>query len=197
MTRFFDVLFSFFGILFLSPLFLVIYLLIILESSGGGFYLQNRVGKDGIDFKLFKFRSMAKGSDLKGLITIGGNDARITKVGLFIRKYKIDELPQLFNVLIGDMSLVGPRPEVRKYVEMYTLEQSEVLKVRPGITDYASIEYSHENEILGAAENPDWVYINEIMPIKLKLNLKYIRNNSLNEYFKIIYLTFFKIIKIN
>jgi lipopolysaccharide/colanic/teichoic acid biosynthesis glycosyltransferase len=197
MTRFFDILFSFFGILFLFPLFLVIYLLIILESSGGGFYLQNRVGKDGIDFKLFKFRSMAKGSDLKGLITIGGNDSRITKVGLFIRKYKIDELPQLFNVLIGDMSIVGPRPEVRKYVEMYTIEQSEVLKVRPGITDYASIEYSNENEILGAAENPNLVYINEIMPIKLKLNLKYIRNNKLNEYFKIIFLTFLKILKVN
>lgn len=195
MTRFFDIVFSFFGIILLSPLFLIIYFLIIIESKGGGFYLQKRVGIHGKDFDLYKFRSMAKGSDKKGLITIGGNDSRITKMGLFIRKYKIDELPQLFNVFAGDMSLVGPRPEVRKYVDLYNKEQLEVLKVRPGITDYASIEFANENEILGSVSNPEKVYIEEIMPAKIQLNMKYIKNSDLSEYFKIIFLTFSKIIR--
>lgn len=194
MTRFFDILISFFGILILSPVFIIIYLLIVFESKGGGFYMQNRVGKQGKDFKLYKFRSMSIGSDKKGLITIGGNDSRITKVGLFIRKYKIDELPQLFNVINGDMSLVGPRPEVRKYVDLYNAEQLEVLRVRPGITDYASIEYANENEILGSVLDPEKVYIEEIMPAKIKLNMKYINNTGLGEYFKIIFLTFSKVI---
>lgn len=195
MTRFLDIVFSFFGILLLSPLFLIVYILIIIESRGGGFYTQNRVGVYGKDFKLYKFRSMAIGSDKKGLITIGGNDSRITRMGLFIRKYKIDELPQLFNVFIGDMSLVGPRPEVRKYVDLYCPEQLEVLSVRPGVTDYASIEYANENEILGSVSDPEVVYIQEIMPAKIQLSMKYIQDRSLNEYFKIIFLTFYKIIK--
>lgn len=195
MTRFFDIVFSFCGIILLSPLFIIIYFLIIIESKGGGFYLQKRVGIHGKDFDLYKFRSMAKGSDKKGLITIGGNDSRITKMGLFIRKYKIDELPQLFNVFAGDMSLVGPRPEVRKYVDLYNKEQLEVLKVRPGITDYASIEFANENEILGSVSNPEKVYIEEIMPAKIQLNMKYIKNSDLSEYFKIIFLTFSKIIR--
>jgi lipopolysaccharide/colanic/teichoic acid biosynthesis glycosyltransferase len=173
--------------------------MIIIESKGGGFYTQERVGLNGVDFKLFKFRSMAVGSDKEGLITIGGNDARITKTGLFIRRFKIDELPQLFNVLIGDMSLVGPRPEVRKYVDLYTEEQRRVLNIKPGITDYASIEYADENEILGTASDPNEMYIQEIMPAKIKLNIKYIENRSLKEYFNIIFLTFSKIVsnKIN
>ncbi|MFA9192779.1 sugar transferase [Flavobacterium sp. FBOR7N2.3] len=195
MTRFFDIVFSFFGILFLSPIFIIIYFLIVFESKGGGFYMQNRVGKQGKDFNLYKFRSMSIGSDKTGLITIGGNDSRITKTGLFIRKYKIDELPQLFNVLNGDMSLVGPRPEVRKYVDLYNAEQLEVLRVRPGITDYASIEYANENEILGSVLNPEKVYIEEIMPAKIQFNMKYIKNKGLGEYFKIIILTLGKIIK--
>jgi lipopolysaccharide/colanic/teichoic acid biosynthesis glycosyltransferase len=194
MIRFFDVLFSALGIVFLSPLFFMVYIMIIIESKGGGFYTQERVGLNGIDFKLIKFRSMAVGSDKKGLITIGGNDARITKTGFFIRKFKIDELPQLFNVLIGNMSLVGPRPEVRKYVNLYTIQQKEVLNVKPGITDYASIEYANENEILGAASEPNKVYIEEIMPAKIKYNMIYIYNKSIKEYFKIIFLTFYKII---
>ena len=194
MIRFFDVLFSVLGIVFLSPLLVVVYIMIIIESKGGGFYTQERVGLNGIDFKLIKFRSMAVGSDKKGLITIGGNDARITKTGLFIRKFKIDELPQLFNVLIGDMSLVGPRPEVRKYVYLYTKEQRKVLNIKPGITDYASIEYANENEILGLALDPDKTYIQEIMQAKIELNIKYIENKSLKEYFKIIFLTFYKIV---
>lgn len=195
MIRLLDFLFSFLGILFLSPLFLIIYILICMESKGGGFYFQIRVGKNNKNFKLYKFRSMRIGSDRKGLITIGGRDPRVTRVGYFIRKYKLDELPQLFNVLMGDMSLVGPRPEVRKYVDLYTNEQRKVLSVCPGITDYASIEYVDENEILGAASDPDKVYINKIMPDKIRYNMKYINNRSLYEYFKIIYLTFVHILK--
>ncbi|QKJ64817.1 sugar transferase [Flavobacterium sp. M31R6] len=194
MIRFFDITFSFFGILLLSPLFLIIYFLIVLESKGGGFYIQIRVGLNGEDFKLYKFRSMATGSDKKGLITIGGNDSRITQMGLFIRKYKIDELPQLFNVLVGDMSLVGPRPEVRKYVDLYNSDQFKVLSVRPGITDYSSIEYVDENVILGSVTNPEQVYIEQIMPNKICLNMKYIQNKNLKEYFKIIFLTFLSIL---
>ena len=195
MIRFLDILFSFFGLIVLSPLLLIIWLLIVLTSKGGGFYKQIRVGKNGYDFKLYKFRSMRVDADKGSLITIGGRDSRITKVGYFIRKFKIDELPQLFNVLKGDMSLVGPRPEVRKYVDLYTDEQKKVLSVRPGITDYASIEYVDENEILGKAENPDDVYINQIMPEKRNLNMKYIENQSVKEYFKIILLTVFKIFR--
>ena len=195
MIRFFDIIFSAVGLLLLSPFFLIIYILIRCESKGGGFYCQQRVGKDGRMFGLYKFRSMRTGSDKKGLITVGGHDSRITRMGYFIRKYKIDELPQLWNVLKGDMSLVGPRPEVKKYVDLYTEEQRRVLSVRPGITDYASIEYVDENEILGKADDPDRVYVEEIMPAKIKLNMRYIENHSLKEYFKIIGLTFINIFR--
>jgi len=195
MIRFFDLVFSFMGLLLLSPLFLIIYFLIIMESKGGGFYIQNRVGINGSDFKLYKFRSMVVDSDKKGLITIGGNDSRITQMGLFIRKYKIDELPQLFNVFIGDMSLVGPRPEVRKYVDLYSPEQFKVLNVKPGITDYSSIEYVDENEILGSVTNPEQIYIERIMPDKIRLNMRYIDNKSVKEYLKLIFLTLREIIR--
>lgn len=190
MIRLFDIVFSALGLLILSPLFLILYILIRLESRGGGFYKQERIGKDGKPFGLYKFRSMRSGSDKKGLITVGEHDDRITRLGYFLRRYKLDELPQLYNVLKGDMSLVGPRPEVRKYVEMYNDEQRKVLSVRPGITDYASIEYVNENEILGNAADPDQVYIEQVMPDKIKLNMKYIRKQSITEYFKIIFLTF-------
>lgn len=186
--------FSLLGLLILSPVFVVVYLLIVTGSKGGGFYCQERVGKDGCRFRLFKFRSMRTGADRQGLITVGGHDSRITRTGYFIRKYKIDELPQLLNVLKGDMSLVGPRPEVSKYVEMYTDEQRRVLSVRPGITDYASIEYADENVILGRAADPDKVYVEQIMPDKIRLNMQYIENHNLKEYFKIIFLTIKKII---
>lgn len=165
-----------------------------MESKGGGFYCQERVGKNGTTFKLLKFRSMRTGADKQGLITVGGHDSRITRMGYFIRKYKIDELPQLLNVLKGDMSLVGPRPEVRKYVDMYTDEQRRVLDIKPGITDYASIEYSDENVILGQADDPDKVYVEQIMPDKIRLNMRYIENHNLMEYFKIIFLTIKKIV---
>lgn len=195
MIRFFDVVFSFIGIALLSPLFVVLYIAICLESKGGGIYSQTRVGKGGRDFKLFKFRSMRTGSDKKGLITVGGRDPRVTRTGFFIRKYKLDELPQLFNVLIGDMSIVGPRPEVRKYVDLYTDEQRKVLSVRPGVTDYASIEYVDENVILGQAEDPEKAYIETILPDKIRYNMKYINHQCPQEYFKIIFLTLYHIIK--
>lgn len=195
MIRLLDILFSFIGIVILSPVFLILYIAIRLESKGGGFYKQIRVGKDSKDFGLYKFRSMRVGADKKGLITVGGRDPRITKVGYFIRKYKLDELPQLFNVIKGDMSLVGPRPEVRKYVDLYTDEQRKVLSVRPGITDYASIEYVSENEILAQSNNPEKTYIEEVLPDKIKYNMKYIESQSVREYFKVIFLTFYRIIK--
>lgn len=195
MIRLFDILFSVIGLLLLSPLFLVIYFLIVIESKGGGFYLQNRVGKNGVDFNLIKFRSMRVGSDKKGLITIGNRDPRMTQMGYFIRRFKIDELPQLFNVIKGEMSLVGPRPEVRKYVDLYTSEQLKVLSISPGITDYASIKYADENEILAKSDNPEAVYIEDIMPDKICLNMQYIDNKTVIQYFKIIILTLWKIIK--
>ena len=147
--RFFDFILSLVGLVVLAPIFIVLAIWIKIDSKGPVFYKQVRVGQNGIDFGLFKFRSMVVDADKKGLITVGGRDPRITRSGYFIRKYKLDELPQLINVLLGDMSLVGPRPEVRKYVELYTDEQQKVLSVKPGITDYASIEYMDENEILG------------------------------------------------
>lgn len=195
MIRFFDILFSLFGLLFLSPVFLLLYLAIRLESKGSGIYKQLRVGCGSSDFYVYKFRSMRIGADKKGLITVGGRDPRITGIGYLIRKFKLDELPQLFNVLKGDMSLVGPRPEVRKYVDLYTSEQQRVLSVRPGITDYASIEYVDENLILGKADEPDKAYVELIMPDKIKYNMKYINNQSVKEYFKIIFLTFWSIIR--
>lgn len=195
MIRFFDILFSLLGILLLSPVFLILYISIRLESKGGGFYRQQRVGRYGEDFYVYKFRSMRVGADKQGLITVGGRDPRITHIGYFVRKYKLDELPQLFNVLKGDMSLVGPRPEVRKYVDLYTDEQRKVLSVRPGITDYASIEYVDENTILGQAEDADKAYVEQIMPDKIRYNMRYIDNRSIKEYFKIVFLTFWSIVR--
>ena len=195
MIRFFDIIFSIMGLVILSPLFIVLYLLIRLESKGGGFYSQERIGKNGKPFKLYKFRSMRIGSDKKGLITIGEKDNRITKTGFILRKYKLDELPQLWNVFIGNMSLVGPRPEVKKYTDLYTDEQRQVLKVRPGITDWASIKYVDENKILGEAKDPDEAYVTLIMPNKIKLNMVYINHQTLGEYFKIIFTTFKEIVR--
>lgn len=182
------------GLVLLLPFFLIIALVIVLDSPGGFFYKQIRVGQNNKDFYLLKFRSMQTNAEKDGLLTIGGRDNRITRVGYFIRKYKIDELPQLINVLIGDMSLVGPRPEVRKYVNLYNETQQKVLSVKPGVTDFASIIFSKENELLGKAENPEQVYINKIMPIKLKLNLKYIEEQSVLTDLKIILKTIGKIL---
>lgn len=195
MKRAFDIFFSLIGIVLLLPCFFIIGLFIALDSKGGIFYKQTRVGLNGKDFPLLKFRSMRTDADKKGLLTVGGHDSRITRVGYFIRKYKIDELPQLINVLLGDMSLVGPRPEVRKYVDLYNNEQKKVLSVKPGITDYASIEYSNESELLGKAKDPEQVYIREIMPAKLKLNLRYIEEKGMITDLKIILNTLLKILK--
>lgn len=194
MKRLFDILASYFGLMFLFPFLSFIAILIILDSKGGIFYRQVRVGKGNKDFRIFKFRTMRPDSDKAGLLTVGARDNRITKIGVFLRKYKIDEFPQLLNVLIGDMSIVGPRPEVRKYVDMYSAEQLRVLEVRPGITDYASIEYSNENELLAKSENPEQTYIHEVMPAKLKLNLKYINEAGLVTDIKIIFRTLRKIV---
>ena len=193
MIRFFDILGSVIPFIILSPLFLIVYILIRLESKGGGFYAQESIGKDGKPFMLYKFRSMRTDADRGSQITIGERDSRITRTGYFIRKYKIDELPQLWNVFVGDMSLVGPRPEVKKYVDLYTEEQRKVLTVRPGITDWASIEYVDENTILGKAEDPEKAYIEQIMPDKIRYNMKWIENQSVVEYFRLILLTFKKI----
>ena len=190
MKRFFDIVASGCGLL----VFLIVAIWIKSDSDGPVIYRQMRVGRDNKDFKLFKFRSMRVGSDKKGLITIGGHDPRITRSGYFIRKYKLDELPQLINVFLGDMSLVGPRPEVRKYVDMYTREQMHVLEVRPGITDLASIRYRNENELLEKTENPDKYYVEVIMRDKLRINLEYVKNHSFWYDIKLIFLTFWEIV---
>ena len=191
--RIFDIIFSFAGLIFLAPLFVIITILIAIDSKGGVVYKQIRVGKNNQDFFLFKFRTMFTNASQKGFLTVGNRDSRITRVGYYLRKYKLDELPQLFNVLKGDMSIVGPRPEVRKFVDLYTKEQMQVLFVKPGITDYASIEYVNENELLAQSQNPEKIYIEEIMPAKLKLNQKYIQEQSLFIDLKIIIGTLKKI----
>lgn len=194
MKRLFDIIASGCGLIVLSPLFIILAIWIKLDSKGPIFYKQSRVGQYNKDFLLYKFRSMRVGSDKKGLITVGNRDPRITRSGYFIRKYKLDEFPQLINVLIGDMSLVGPRPEVRKYVDLYTEEQMHVLDVKPGITDLASIRYRNENEILENAENPDEYYINVVMQDKLKINLEYISNHSFWYDIALIFKTFWAIV---
>lgn len=195
MIRLFDIFFSALGLIILFPFFIVFYLLIRIESKGGAFYIQERIGKNGKPFGLYKFRTMRVGSDTEGLLTVGERDSRITRIGYILRKTKIDELPQLLNVLKGDMSLVGPRPEVRKYTDLYTEEQRKVLSVRPGITDYASIEYVNENELLSKADDPERMYIEEVMPDKIKLNMKYLKHYTVGEYFRIIFLTFKSLVK--
>lgn len=193
MKRIFDFTTSLIGLIIISPILLFIALFISLESKGGVFYKQKRVGKGNKDFYVYKFRSMIVDADKKGLLSIGknGKDPRVTKVGYIIRKYKLDELPQLLNVLKGDMSLVGPRPEVRKYVELYTEEQKQVFKVRPGITDIASIKFRNENDLLSQSPNPEEYYIKEIMPQKLSLNLEYIKTRTFIGDIKLIFKTIF------
>ncbi len=192
LKRLFDIVCSLAGLMILSPFLILFSLLIIITSGFPVFYLQARVGKNGKDFILFKFRSMRTNSDKQGLLTVG-RDTRITAIGYFMRKYKLDELPQLFNVLFGNMSLVGPRPEVRKYVDLYNEEQKKVLRVKPGITDYASLDYINENELLSKSQNPEETYIKEIMPAKLELNMKYIKDAGFGTDLKIIFRTIVKV----
>lgn len=194
MKRLFDILASGLGLLCLSPLFDILAIWIKADSRGPVFYRQVRVGRGNRDFRIFKFRSMRPDSDKGRLITVGGHDPRVTRSGYYIRKYKLDELPQLINVFIGDMSLVGPRPEVRRYVDMYSPEQMRVLDVRPGITSLASIRYRNENEILAASDDPDRTYIEKVMPDKLAIDLEYVADASLINDIRLIFSTFREII---
>ena len=187
--RLFDIAFAFLFLLVLSPLMVFIALWVTMDSRGGVFFFQERVGKNSIPFHLMKFRTMRPHSEQFGQITVGAKDPRITSAGAWLRKYKMDELPQLFNILKGDMAVVGPRPEVPKYVKLYTPEQLRVLEVRPGLTDFASLEFFHENELLSKSPDPERTYVEEIMPVKLALNLKYITEASLFTDLNIILLT--------
>lgn len=193
--RCFDFIVSLVALIILSPFFLIIALLVRIDSKGPVLYMQSRVGKGGSLFKLFKFRTMHINADRLAAITVGARDPRITRLGFYLRKYKLDELPQLINVFIGNMSLVGPRPEVKKFVDLYSKQQQEVLRVKPGITDYASIQFRNENELLEGKADPIAFYIEEIMPVKLGLNLKYIQERSFLLDLKIIFQTIFSILK--
>lgn len=195
MKRLFDIVASACGLILLSPLFFIVSVWIKLDSTGPVFYRQVRVGRYNKDFKIFKFRSMRVGADKGSLVTIGGRDPRVTRIGYYLRKFKIDELPQLINVFIGDMSLVGPRPEVRHYVNYWTPEQLHVLDVRPGITDPASIKFRNENELMESAEDPESFYINVIMQEKLKLYLEYVHNASFWYDIKLIFKTIYTVVK--
>ncbi len=194
MKRLFDIISSIVVVLLGFPFFITTAVVILIDGKGGVFYKQERIGRNKKPFYLLKFRTMRPGSENLGQLTIGSKDNRITTIGYYLRKYKLDEFPQLINVILGDMSIVGPRPEVVKYVNLYTEEQLNVLKVRPGLTDYASIIYFKENELLGNAEDPEKVYIQEIMPQKLALNTKYIREKGMLTDLKIIFKTFLKIV---
>jgi lipopolysaccharide/colanic/teichoic acid biosynthesis glycosyltransferase len=193
MKRVFDIVFAFVVITLLSPVFIIIPFLIVLDSKGGVFYFQKRVGKNFREFSIIKFRTMKAGSEKSGLLTVGQRDIRITRVGYILRKFKIDELPQFFNVLKGDMSVVGPRPEVKKYVQLYNEEQRKVLTVKPGITDFASVKFSDENRILAQYADAEEAYIKEIMPMKLELGLEYIREMSFGTDLRIILQTLRKV----
>lgn len=187
--RLFDISISFLALIMLLPVLIIISIWVLLDSKGGIFYRQSRVGKNNRDFTLLKFRTMHPGADTKGLLTVGERDPRITGAGYSLRRTKLDELPQLINILAGDMSLVGPRPEVRKYVDLYTDDQLKVLDIRPGLTDNASLAYIDESEILAKSEDPEKTYIETILPAKLELNLQYIRERSMVKDIGIIFRT--------
>ncbi len=193
--RIFDLVLSSILLLLFAPLLLILAVLVDFGSLGGVFYRQARVGQHGVLFRIFKFRTMYPDADKRGLLTVGDRDPRVTPVGFFLRKYKLDELPQLLNVWLGDMSLVGPRPEVQRYTDIYTAEQRRVLEVKPGITDYASIDYANESEILAKADDPEKTYIDEIMPAKIALNMRYIAEQGFFTDLKIMLLTVLKILK--
>lgn len=195
MKRLFDILFSLIVLVIGIPFGLLIALAIVVDSRGHAIYKQKRVGRHNVDFQLYKFRTMCDDADKGSQITVSNHDSRITKTGSFLRKYKIDEFPQFLNILKGEMSIVGPRPEVRKYVELYTPEQMRVLSVRPGLTDYASIRYVNENELLAKSDNPEQTYIHEIMPDKLVLNLQYIDEQSIWVDMKIMWQTVMAILR--
>lgn len=193
MKRLIDVILSLLGLTLLLPLFIIIAIAIVFDSMGPIFFRQYRVGKNGIEFKMYKFRTMKINAEVQGFLTTR-QDKRITATGKFLRHYKLDELPQLINVVKGDMSLVGPRPEVKKYVTLYTPTQRKVLAVRPGITDLASIRFIDESELL-STEDVERIYVTEIMPAKISLNLQYIENQTLLNDFKILIITLGKLFR--
>ena len=195
MKRLFDIIFAIIVLICFLPIGIFLSLWILFESPGGIFFAQNRVGRNGVTFRLLKFRSMYVDAESLGRITVGARDARITKVGYYLRKYKLDEFPQFINVLKGEMSIVGPRPEVQEYVDLYTEDQRKILQVKPGITDLASLAYFHENELLAKSENPQQTYINEVLPEKIRLNEKYLANPSLSQDLVIICKTFARIFR--
>jgi lipopolysaccharide/colanic/teichoic acid biosynthesis glycosyltransferase len=188
-----DVGFSLTGLIVLSPVLLCIAFIVALTSGFPVFYLQNRVGREGKLFRLIKFRTMRPAADLSGELTVGGRDPRITRAGYVLRKFKLDELPQLWHVFTGQMSLVGPRPEVPRYVALYTPDQRKVLTVRPGITDEASIVYSNESDLLKEVTDPEKYYVDVILPDKIRLNLNYIENQTPLNYLRILLRTLMKI----
>lgn len=193
--RIFDIFFSLVVLAILSPILFVVIVFILSDSRGGAFFHQIRVGKDGVEFKLHKFRTMKPAAENSGQLTVGMRDSRITKVGYYLRKSKLDEMPQLWNILVGEMSVVGPRPEVPKYVALYNVQQRLVLSVKPGLTDYASIKFVKENEILEKSSNPEQTYIDEIMPEKLALNIEYISDQNFGVDLMIIFKTVIAILK--
>ncbi len=195
MKRTFDLVFSLMILILFLPFGLVISLLILFTSPGGVFYRQERIGKKGVPFMLYKFRSMRTNADQSGRLTVGMKDSRVTNVGFFIRKYKLDEFPQFINVVCGTMSIVGPRPEVREFVALYSEEQRKILTVKPGITDYASLEYFDENEQLAQSNDPKKTYIEEVMPHKLEINQKYLSRPTLGHDLQIIFKTIKRILK--
>lgn len=194
MKRLFDIIFALFVLFCFLPLGILISLCIVFESRGGIFFTQNRVGQHGDTFRLLKFRSMYSHAESLGRITVGARDSRITKVGYYLRKYKLDEFPQFINVLKGEMSIVGPRPEVQEYVDLYSESQRKILQVKPGITDLASLAYFHENELLAKSDHPQQTYIQEVMPEKIRLNEAYLANPSLRQDLVIIGKTVSKIL---
>lgn len=191
--RVFDLFSALFALLLFSPLFILISLAIISDSRGGVFYKQRRIGRAGKLFFMYKFRSMHPNQFMDKLTV--GKDSRITTTGSIIRKFKLDELPQLINIIKGEMSVVGPRPETPNYVSLYTDEQKKVLTVRPGLTDYASLKYINESALLAKYSNPQKAYVEQILPVKLKLNLKYIEERSFLLDLRIIFLTVFRIFR--
>lgn len=195
MKRLFDLGLTLPSLILLGPLLIAIAVFIVIDSRGGAFFHQQRVGKNGKLFFLHKFRTMRPASEASGQLTVGMRDPRITRLGFFLRKYKLDELPQLINILKGEMSLVGPRPEVPKYVNLYTEAQRKVLSIKPGLTDYASIEFVNENEILAKSDNPEKTYIEIILPTKLRLNLRYIEDAGIRTDLKILLATIRAIFK--
>ncbi len=194
MKRAFDILVSLIILSLFLPIGIVMSIWILMESRGGVFYQQERIGKNGISFKMLKFRSMRKDADKAGKLTVGMRDPRITNSGYFLRKFKLDEFPQFINVLKGEMSIVGPRPEVKEFVDLYSEDQRQILNVKPGITDYASVEYFNENELLGKSEDPHKTYIDVIMPTKIELNKKYLERPTIGTDLKIMWATFKRMI---